>query len=339
MRLLLYVFAVVLCLAGCNDTKEQQGVSSNSQKMDSLKANNPMQELNERIKKAPNNSVLYFDRAGLHLSASSIEDAINDLDRAIKLDSTNSNFFLLKGDIFFMQKKTREAKALLDKSIELDGENIDAHLKLAEMYFYSDKYQESINSINNALRVDKFHAKAYFQKGMTYKYFGDTAKAVSSFQTAIEQNSDYYDAHLQLGVIYASINDPMAIAYYNNALQIKPTSIEAIYNKSLFLQENGQPEQAVKGYQLMTKIDPSNYQAYYNMGYIKLTVNHDLDSALIRFNQVIALNQVYYPAYYNIGLCHEQKGDLAKAKINYQATLKLKPDYDLAALGLSRVMN
>ncbi|MBL4651459.1 MAG: tetratricopeptide repeat protein [Flavobacteriales bacterium] len=339
MRLIMYVFVVSVFLAGCKETLKQKGKEASDKEVDSLNAKSPMQSLNEKIRQTPNNSILYFDRAEMHLISNSVDDALNDLDRAIKLDSTNSNFYLLKGDILFMQKQTRDAKALLDKSIALDAENVDAHLKLAEMYFLSEQYQESINSINNALRVDVYHPKAYFQKGMTYKYLGDTASAVSSFQTAIEQNSEYYEAHIQLGVIYASINDPMAEAYYNNALQIRPTSLEAIYNKSLFLQNTERYEKAVEGYKLMTKISPSSYAAYYNMGYIKLTVDQDLDSALYLFNKVIAINHVYYPAYYNIGLCHEQKGDFAKAKVNYQATLKLQPDYDLAALGLSRVLN
>lgn len=337
MRILISVFLLLFCLVSCKEQPEQIGAESNAQKMDSIKTNTPIQLMNEKIKADPNNAILYYERAKLHIDETSVEDALNDLERAMKLDSTNSNFYLLKGDILFLQKETIEAKKLLDKSIALDKDNIDAHLKLAEMYFYSEKYQESINSINEALRVDMYNAKAYFQKGMTYKYFGDTAKAVSSFQTAVEQDAEYYDAHLQLGVIYASINDPLAESYYNNALQIRPTSTEAIYNKSLFLQNVERYDLAYKGYRLLLKIEPSYYEAYYNMGYLKFTVEQDIDSALYYFNQVITINQVYYPAYYNIGLCHEQKGDFQKARINYQATLRLRPDYDLAALGLSRL--
>ena len=45
----------------------------------------------------------------------------------------------------------------------------------------------------------------------------------------------------------------------------------------------------------------------------------------------------YHQAFYNRGLAYERKGVLDSAAMDFQQTLRIKPDYDPAALGLQRL--
>lgn len=334
---LLLLVTILLIACKNNTSKETESIGADSLKPEIVKKSN-ISELNKALANDPNNADLYFQRSVIYLETKLADDAMSDIERALKLDSLKADFLLHKAELLFRKGKGLAAIGLIQKSIDNNPQHIDSYLKMAEMKLYTKQTEESIKNINEALRIDKYSAKAYFLKGMNYKYIGDTAKAVSSFQTAVEQNTDYYESYMELGVIYAAVNDPLAVSYYNNALKVKPNSIEAIYNKSLFLQENDKLDEAIQGYRLINSIDPAYQAAYYNVGFIHLVFLQQYDSAITYFNKALKLNPAYFDAAYNVGYSYELKGDKSIAKQFYTKTLQLKPDHTLAAKGLSRVI-
>ena len=170
-----------------------------------------------------------------------------------------------------------------------------------------------------------------------YKMAGDTAKAVSTFQTCVEQNPDHYNGFIQLGLIYASINDDIAIAYYNNALQIYPLSTEALYNMALYYQNTERIALADKTYDKIIETNPEYFIAYYNKAFLRLVYSTDYDSAIYFFDKTLDYDETYFEAFYNKGYAYELKGDNKNAAAGYKSALALKPDFTLAAKGLNRV--
>src|SRR5690606_2351540 len=144
-------------------------------------------------------------------------------------------------------------------------------------------------------------------------------------------------AYIQLGLLYASVFDDLAIAYYNNALDLRPNSTEALYNKAFFLQEIEQIEEADSLYNKILEIDPEYYIAYYNKGFIRLVFSDNYNDAANLFTKAISFDETYYEAYYNRGYCFELLGEKEKALTDYKKALELKPDFTLAAKGVSRI--
>jgi tetratricopeptide (TPR) repeat protein len=336
MKHLLYI-SVVLFLFGCNETQDIKNTEAVVVDSIAVQEELDLETINKKLRKDPNNSILYYQRAQVLLEQKQPDDAMNDIERSLDLDSVNADYLLFKSELFFRKGSGFVARELIQKSIDNNPNHIDSYLKMAEIQLYTRQYEESIQNVNNALKVDMYNSRAYFLKGMNYKYAGDTAKAVSSFQTATEQNPDYYEAYIQLGLIYSVVSDPLAVSYYNNALKLKPKSTEALYNKSLFLQENGKEKEAIVGYRLINKFDPTYKAAYYNIGFIYLVMQENYDSSIVYFNKALKLSPNYFDAAYNIGYSYELKGDRAIAKEFYAKTLALKTDHTLAAKGLSRV--
>lgn len=295
--------------------------------------------INEKIKQENNNASLYFQRAQLHFEDKNLESSLNDVGRALKLDSSSADSYLLLADIHFIRKEGMKAKEALNKCLEIDPQKTEAYLKLSEIYFLVEQYGKSIEFINQALKIDKHNSKAYFMKGMNYKYNGDTANAISSMQTAVEQDNDFYDAYIQLGLMYGAKHDSVAIHYYDNAFRINVKSIEALYGKSLFLQEHGQPEKAIEGYQRILEIDKTKAVAYFNIGYVNLVYLEKLPEAKENFTKAIELNPNYFEAYCNRGIACEQMKDLKRAELDFRKALEIQPDYTPAAKGISRVVD
>lgn len=293
--------------------------------------------LNDKIAKEPNNANLYNLRAKYHIKAQDIGAAARDINKALSLDSSKADYYLTASDVFFMTKKTAESKSALEKCVELDPKNVDCLLKLAELYLYVQQHETSINYVNKALKVDVNNPKAYFIKGMNFKEMGDTSSAISSMQTTVEQDPDYYHAYVQLGLLFAAKKNRLALDYYNNALNINPKSVEAHYNKSLFLQKIGELDRAREGYNIILQIDSTYSYAHYNLGYIEFEYKQNYPEALKHFTRASRTNPDYANALYMRGLTQEKLGNPAAAKADYIQVMHIDGEHEDAFAALKRL--
>jgi tetratricopeptide (TPR) repeat protein len=339
-KILSLISIVVLFFSSC---KQGDGnVIENTQRTDSLLKviNSPeLAAINKQILDDPNNADLYNERAKLYLQFRQYDDAINDSKRSIRMDSTNANYYLTEADIFFAANETRNAKDLLEKVVVKFPENTDGLLKLGELYFFVKQYENAFAKINQALKVNENIAKAYYLKGSIYKEVGDTVKAISSLETAIEQDNRHYGAFLDLGIIYAARKSSLALEYYNNAINIKPNSTEALYAKAKLLQDLSQIESAVAIYDQILKLDSAHVFSIYNLGAIEFGVNKNVNKAIEFFTKAIYFNPKYTEAYYARGICYQELKEKENALADYKMCLQLQPNFEPAVEGLNYYKN
>lgn len=299
----------------------------------------PLDSLNALIKNSPNDASLYFERAKVHYGRKDIASSLSDVGRSLRLDSTNAEYYIMLADLKLINKQGRASRDALLKVHRIDPKNVDVLVKLGELYMVVLDADASFKYLNLALQEDVYNAAAYRIKGFNYKFLGDTVNAISSFQTAVEQDPNDYDAYMQLGLLFAEGKQELAIDYFNNAIKISPNSLEARYAKGLYYQTNQRPREAIQTYDEILELNPAYFDAWYNIGYIHLEYLQQYDSAAYCFNQAISYGpEKYFPAIYNRGLSREMMGELKLAEEDYRATLKINPQYDLAAHGLNRIL-
>lgn len=299
---------------------------------------NPIDSINELIKSKPNNAILYFERAKEHYAEHDLASALSDIGRVLKLDSSKADYYIFLADLKLLNKQSRESKDALLKAHKVEPKNVNALLRLGELYMIVEDYKTSFEYLNQALQLDIHNAMGYRLKGFNYKYAGDTAQAISSFRTAVEQDPNDYDSYMQLGLLFSIPLNPLALDYYDNALRINPTSIEALYAKALHLQNVNRPREALAMYDQIIELSPPYYKAYYNKGFVYLELLEKYDSAALFFSTAIEKGpENFYPAVYNRALANERMGKLKEAESDYRQTLKLNPQYDPAALALTRL--
>lgn len=285
----------------------------------------------ELLQKDPSNAALYQQRAVLHSDSGNFEEAFSDIERALKIDSSQASFYLARADYALRLNKTKLTKASLEKAIELEPENVKALTKLAELLFLVKYYDESISYLDSALKVDQYNAKVYFLKGMNFLEKGDTAVAISSMQTAVEQDNKYYDAYMQLGLICAETRNPLAIEYYDNAMRLQPHSLEAYYNKGIFLQDMGEYDAALQTYKQLLDINPAYKFAHYNVGAVTLLKDaNNYKEALPSFTKAIESDPNYAEAYFARGTCYKELGDKNAAREDFSRALQINPNYQPA---------
>ncbi len=333
-RTVLAILSILLVATACQE--------NNTAKLDSATAQSattPFDSINALIKETPNNPDLYFQRAKMHYDERDLVTSMNDVGRALKLDRSNTDYYMLLADLKLIAKESRASRDALLQAYEIAPNDIQVLLRLGELYMIVRDADASFKYLNEALKIDVYNATAYRLKGFNYKYVGDTVNAVSSFQTAIEQDANDYDSYLQLGLLYSTAGNELAEDYYNNALKVRPSSVEALYAKGLFLQTMGRSRDAIRTYDQIIGITGEYFDAWYNKGYVYMVQLEQYDSAAYNFTQAINVGpEGYVAAYYNRGLAYETAGALREAEADYRMALKFNPQYDLAARGLSRVL-
>lgn len=294
-------------------------------------------EVEARILADPANPVHFAERAMLYERMDSLVLAEKDWKRSIALDSTNARWHIALGDLYFRKIKLPEAEQRFKTAIRLAPDSTEGRSKLGEVYLMQSKFKEAMALANEALKLDPLDARLYNLKGWIHRKAGDSALAISSYHTAVERDPQYYDAWISLGIMHAARHDPLAMHYYNSALEIRPRSVEALYDKAMFAQDHGQDSIALACYSAIKEIEPNYPVAYYNTGFILLEHRQQPREARAEFHRAIRLLPDYVQAYYSRGVTYELENMLDSARWDYSIALKLDPGFTDAARGMGRL--
>lgn len=331
----LVFFLFLITFFSCREKNEKKDRASVP--ADTSLSGRQLSALNLRIEEDPHNPSLYHDRARLYMQQGNYALALPDMKSALAMDSSRADFFITLADLYFALGKSGNAKAALEKCISIDSVSKEAYLKLAELYLYVSDYRRSLEYLSHASGADVHEPKIYFMRGINYKLMGDTAAAVKNFRKAIEENPEYYEAFMQLGILYSARSDKLAVQYFNTAVRLKRASVEALYGRAMFFQENNELNKAIEDYTAILKIEPANRYAHFNLGYIHYVYLKAYEQAVKHFTDAIQADNSYAESYFNRGLCFEALGNVAGARADYEKALRMKPGYKAAEDGFKRV--
>lgn len=330
------LYACIVCFIWFFGSCKNSG-DSISTKSDTGQVIKTVADLDKLVAQNPKDASLWHKRGLYYFNNKQYDKAIEDVRAAIKIDSTKAGYYLTLSDCYLVKNQSNLTREMLLKAIKVDSSNTDALLKLAELHLYVRLYQDALNYVNKALMVNENLAKAYFIKGITYLEIGDTLKAVSSFKTTVEQDQEYYHAYIQLGLLYALKGDPIAIDYYNNALNLNPKSEEAHYNLGQFYLNKNDFNKAIEQFTTVININPKNKDAHFSLGYIHFEKLKVYSEALKHFTNAANSDPKFYKAFFMVGLTYETLGDISNALKFYTRAVAINPEYEKAKEGIKRI--
>jgi tetratricopeptide (TPR) repeat protein len=280
---------------------------------------------------------LYIARAKYYLSTNEIDSAFRDIFVAIDINDMDAGHFITLSDAYLVLGNPDKCKDALDKALTIDPENVPAYQKLAELYLIVRDYDNTYETVNKALQLDNYNPSAYYIRGLAQLEQADSLAAIDAFKMTVYQDQDFFDAYLQLGLIYSAMGNPLAIEYFNTAINLQSENILPYYNLGFYYQENGQIDKAIANYQMILDIQPGDVNTLYNLGYINLVYVQDFETAVYYFTRVIEIAPEYAEAYYNRAYTYEMLGNKNLAVADYKKTLGIKTNYTKAIEALNRL--
>jgi tetratricopeptide (TPR) repeat protein len=330
MRYLLNCVAISIIIASSCTNNGQNS------KVDERLLQDRIAPLTEKITNDVNNAALYYKRgmALKHMQEDSL--ALADFQKAISLDSTKAEYYSVIGDLLFEHKDIEGSVKWFERALKLNPKDITAHLKMAKMFIYVKDYTSAFAEINTVLRQDVYNAQGYFLKGIIYKDIKDTLKSISSFQTAVNMSPNYKDAVIQLGLLYSAQTNPLALKYMDNAFKLDTMDVFPLYAKGVYYQNILKYEMAKSEYKSAIMNDRQYSNAYFNIGYI-LIQQDSFEKAWRQFDIVTKIEVNNAEAYYNRGLCSELLGKEQSAISDYKQALTFNDKHKQAQEGIKRL--
>lgn len=329
----LIMLIVITSLSACKQGNNKQ---QNNKNQDTTKLTK-IEKLNQDIKQFPDNDSLFHQRSKYHLASGNINKALSDINKAIDLGGEQSKYLITLSDIYFAMPQPRKTEQTLQAVLIENPDHVEALFKLAQFYFYQKDYNKAFGFLNRALENAPNDHRIYFLSGLINKDRNEMEKAERDFHRATELNQQFYEAWIQLGLLAAKEEDSIAVNYYQNALDVRPESEEALYNIGIFYQEQGNIQKAIRTYNQLLDVNPENEKAYYNLGYIHLTMTQNYTKAEQYFRQALDVNPSNINTVYNLGVSLEQQQEYEEARKLYQETLEMQQNYKLGIQGMNRL--
>jgi len=159
----------------------------------------------------------------------------------------------------------RQAQVHLESALKIHPNYKNAYLLLGNSSNYLKDFDKAIEYYNKVLTFDANDKNGYNNLGITYrdagKFYGekgDFSKAERYLNKALEMRGEEYEILRLLGVLNGTRgNHPVAIQYFQKALNQQPKNAQALFNLSAAYQYAGDGDNAQKYLQQARAIDPN----------------------------------------------------------------------------------
>ncbi|MGH8120959.1 MAG: tetratricopeptide repeat-containing sulfotransferase family protein, partial [Gammaproteobacteria bacterium] len=188
-------------------------------------------------------------------------------------------------------------------------------------------YGEAERLITQAIGIDPGVAEYHNNLGLTLQQQGKYKEAAESFRCAINLKGDFAMAWFGLGNVSVRLKDATtAIKSYQKVIAIKPGFFQALNNLGNVYREIGNYEKARQYLDQTLALKPDFAAGWYNLGLL-FKVMQDGGNAVAAFSKAIELNQAYFQAYIQRGLCYSRLlNDIDSALKDCDRILEVKPD-------------
>ena len=285
--------------------------------------------INALLAKDPDNDSLLYRRAALYYDQQGYDEALADVSRALQLDSLQPQYYHLLADVMLdygRPNDSRRAIVVLQRASEKFPERLSTWLKLSEFQLIVKQHADALASLNQVLQRNPQSADAFFMTGRVALDMSDTARAIKALQRSVQYDAANPEAWMFLGRIFSNRNDPQAIQYFDNALRVDSTNLEAREFKGAFYKRRGDNTQAFAIYRDIIARNPDYSNAYFDMGLIYLSLD-SLSKAYDNFNIAVKTDPLFVNAYYFRGVASEAMGNATAALGDYKQANKMSPGF------------
>ncbi len=284
---------------------------------------------------------LAYGRMGMNYQAWEQQDAAASCYRnAMVLDSQNPRWPYLYG---VYAEETGDVQGAIEyyrKSLAIQPTYTAAYNRIGRVFVDAGMLREAQAAFEVVLAQDPDNAAGLAGMGEVAAANGEHEKAVGLFRRALEQEPEATQIHYQLGLSYRALGrGDEARAELDKAGQQVPTIDDPLLAFVQALTQGadkyiadartavkaGQPELALRFYDLATSIEPDNTDVLLEMGNLQGSTG-DLDGALITFARVLSQEPDRAEAAYFVGAILEQKGEQAEADRYYARALETRPE-------------
>lgn len=174
-----------------------------------------------------------------------------------------------------------------------------------------------------------------FKQSYSLEAKSEYTKAITVLKDVYDENS--YEINLRLGwLCYSAGQFAQSMSYYQNAINLKPYSVEAKLGYVLPASAAGNWDQVVVQYKKILEYDAQNSLVNFRLGMIYYG-RKDYQTAQKYFERVVNLYPFDYDGNVMLAWSYLQMGKMREARVVFNKALLIRPDDASALEGISLI--
>jgi predicted Zn finger-like uncharacterized protein len=254
-----------------------------------------VKELEQARDDEPRNTQVVVTLGAVEFEQNQLSNALNHLLSALQSEPSHpdGNFYMAR-----VKNATRDHSQAIDairRALESDGKNPVYRYWFGRILADAKKNEEAIAEFKSALELDPKYGDALESMGRIYVDRGQLKEAIESFNKVLAVDPSRNTSRAALGDAYTKLDDwNGAIKAYNEAIENDPDNPKLKYAYARLAnayREKGpkQYNNAVEWYEKATKVDPSNAEAFKDLGYLLKDLKKNKD-AVEAWKQYLAVS-------------------------------------------------
>lgn len=279
------------------------------------------------LMKDPQNIEINYLLAKNYSRQRNYDAAVLSYKKVIEMNDKKDEAHLGLGLVYLSMRRYKEALPPLEKAIQLNSDYSEYSYQIGNIYESLKEYTKACDAYERFLDSKPEKAgDAYYHLGLCRRELGEYEKAVTAFQGALKGNpqdvkinqdlaqsfrkSAQYEKAEEIYKFLAQLNSEEASLYYRTIL--------GMYNEAKM------HDKAIEASKALIKLDPSNADAVYNLGYMYSTLKKYRE-AIQSFKDALVLRPNFEYAYANIGNCSFQIKNYSQALWAYEKIVEINP--------------
>jgi tetratricopeptide (TPR) repeat protein len=297
----------------------------------------------EALRLDPTRRGAYVNLAELLAKENRIDEALEVYRQMAKVPELAGPAHISIGNLLVLQHKYEEGAQLYREAIEIDPTKVDPYLELAALCLQQDKKDEVEQLVLRASEAAPNDPEPHRLLAELRERQRRSEDAICEYRKAVELESGGVaasDAFVRIGnLLRAQKRYDEAQQEFQHAIQSDPTNAEAYYNLGAVYEQQDNVDRAVQLYRQVVEFQSTGIaasQAYVRIGNL-LRARKQYDQAAQEFQHAIQSSPNNPGAYYDLATIYEQQGNTKKALTNYIQATDLAPKYRDAYVGRGRI--
>lgn len=310
-----------------------------------------------------------FFNARILIAKGNIDEAISQFQALIKDEPQFAPAHYFQGVAFLKKRQPSQARGAFTQAVKLNPTMPEARTSLAELLLAEGSLDLALEHAQAAIQLNPRNVQAAVIAGDVYLRKGDLAKSKKVYEAIAKALPKEPLGPYRLGLVaHAEKNDTKALAYFEEALAIKPAAIEPVTQIVSIKIAQGKPNEARErvlrqieavptspflhnllgqlwnaekdtgraeaAFKKALDLDNSLLSAYMNLGQTYFQAGKT-DQAVKEYEAVLAKDPQAIQAYMMLGIIHANRKEYDQAKSRYEESLRLNPKFAPAANNLA----
>lgn len=294
-------------------------------------------DFTQAIKSNPRYAIAYTYRAGNYVLTGKMAEAIKDCDKAIQLNPQDAGAYYNRAFAHYQQGRHRYDKAIADltQSAKLNPTDASAFYTLSELHREKKDFELAVEYSTKGIQLNPHDVHAYFYaraqaNAMLNKY----QEAIEDYSKVIDLSPSYPGVYTRrAGCYLCTENWDAALNDCDLALRQNWQDAGAYYNRANVYYAWKEWHRVTNDLLMSINLGRRDASAYYYLGIAYLN-RGVLDDAFAELTYAFRLNRRDENALNKRGEIRCIYGDYKRAIDDFEAALRIKPDFEDAQKNL-----